>query len=587
MAFLLPENLGSRSDVPQAVRDVATALRDLVEDDVTVWLEGEDDEPYLVVLDPASGVLLVHVVSGGARTLTREAGKILKRLEAVPFEDLVAGLDGCQQALVQQLRRTASVSQVPVAVTAAVPRADRAAIAAAGFDDPGRFLTKDDLRAGVTRTAIGRIVGRSGAPTRLTEPQERTVRAKLYPEIVIRRPEAQSADGQMVFRPPADGGEDVIAVLDREQERLARHLGSGYRVIKGVAGSGKTLALTFRARFLAEAFPSKSFLVCCYNRPLADALGVQLVDLPNVKVSTLDGLAWRVCQKAGVRLTGSGDEMFRQQRAEALKVMQNRPLRDLRFAAVLLDEAQDLDDVGTELAHAFLDDGEDQFIIALDGAQNIYRRQSRWTPPGTSGRGRTKLLRLNYRNTREILDVAYKFLQAGASTETLEAEIDDPHVIVPPEASARSGPYPKVVQCASVNAAMTEVTSGIRAAHDAGARWRDTAVLVGNAKVRKQLFYAMKDAGIPYHDASHSPEAKKELVRCGDKVVGATIQIVKGLEFPHVYLLGLDDVQAGRGADDETKRRLVYVGMTRATDTLTVALHGEGTIVSDLLTAVS
>ena len=251
---------------------------------------------------------------------------------------------------------------------------------------------------------------------------------------------------------------------------------------------------------------------------------------------------------------------------------------------MLLDEAQDLDDLATELAHAFLAPGRDHFVIALDAAQNIYRRQSRWTPPGTSGRGRTKVLRLNYRNTREILEVAYQFLVAGASTESLEAEIDDPHVIVPPESSARRGDRPRMLQCGSASDALGVICDDIVEAHGAGTKWSEMAVLIGNQQIRKRMFFAMKDREIPYFDVSH-PGNKSKMNASGDTVKGATIQALKGLEFRRVYLAGVDDVQAGKGADDETKRRLVYVGMTRATDHLLVAIHGTGPIVKDLLEA--
>ena len=39
--------------------------------------------------------------------------------------------------------------------------------------------------------------------------------------------------------------------MDLQQEQLARSLGDGHRVIHGVAGSGKTLILGYRAEQLA------------------------------------------------------------------------------------------------------------------------------------------------------------------------------------------------------------------------------------------------------------------------------------------------------------------------------------------------
>ena len=85
MAFLLPENLPSRSDVPQAVRDMAAVLRDHLGDDSTVWLDHEDDQPFLIVFKPQCGIVLIHVVEGGARGLEAKARKILKSNKKITY----------------------------------------------------------------------------------------------------------------------------------------------------------------------------------------------------------------------------------------------------------------------------------------------------------------------------------------------------------------------------------------------------------------------------------------------------------------------------------------------------------------------
>lgn len=70
-------------------------------------------------------------------------------------------------------------------------------------------------------------------------------------------------------------------VLDRRQEAMATDLGERHRVVRGVAGSGKTLNLAYRARLLARALPQHRALVVCYNRTLAGVLEDRIV-LPTI-----------------------------------------------------------------------------------------------------------------------------------------------------------------------------------------------------------------------------------------------------------------------------------------------------------------
>src|SRR5262249_7781649 len=145
--------------------------------------------------------------------------------------------------------------------------------------------------------------------------------------------EDASLDGQLVFRPQG-GDEDPIKVLDRQQERLAHHLGEGYRGIRGGAGSGKTPILPLRAKWEAQHFPNQQVLLTCFNVPLMKALEAQLGDSPNVTVKTIDGLAYDVRRR---RVDENGWTAAREQAAASLRASGGR------FDVVLVDEAQDLD----------------------------------------------------------------------------------------------------------------------------------------------------------------------------------------------------------------------------------------------------
>src|SRR2546423_9348874 len=73
MAFRLPENLRSRGDVPSAVRRVAIALKNGLDDEVIVWFEPLFDptgsKPHFVVLMPDNGLAVLEVLEVRANKL--------------------------------------------------------------------------------------------------------------------------------------------------------------------------------------------------------------------------------------------------------------------------------------------------------------------------------------------------------------------------------------------------------------------------------------------------------------------------------------------------------------------------------------
>jgi len=101
---------------------------------------------------------------------------------------------------------------------------------------------------------------------KLTLPQVERIRWILFPEIRIHQQllPIEAGDQASVTATPAD----LLQVMDLAQEEIARNLGEGHRVIHGVAGSGKTLILAWRARHLARTL-AKPILVLVFNRSLA------------------------------------------------------------------------------------------------------------------------------------------------------------------------------------------------------------------------------------------------------------------------------------------------------------------------------
>ena len=91
-----------------------------------------------------------------------------------------------------------------------------------------------------------------------------------------------------------------------------------------------------------------------------------------------------------------------------------------------------------------IDPETNSLLLLYDDAQNIYgqrkRRATSWASLGIEAKGRTTILKVNYRNTVEALDFSYKFLSAYMDETSGSEEIP----VVHPEFGGRKGAPPDV-----------------------------------------------------------------------------------------------------------------------------------------------
>ena len=257
-------------------------------------------------------------------------------------------------------------------------------------------------------------------------------------------------------------GEEIARVMDLEQERLARSLGDGHRLLRGVAGSGKTIVLLCRVRYLLDQHPDWKILVVCYNRVLAGFLHRTIGD-KRVEVSTFDAWCRRQLQAAGVDVPeppGRGpqwDEFW----VEKVPALLSQAFDEGRvptgaYQAILVDEGQDFADTWYRLLIRALDPEANRLFIGLDSSQNVYRRRISWRSLGIQIAGRTRVLKRNYRNTRSILSAAYAIVQELDAAEADPGELVSSLVV--PDQALREGPAPEL--------ACLDSAAGIRAARE-------------------------------------------------------------------------------------------------------------------------
>ena len=360
--------------------------------------------------------------------------------------------------------------------------------------------------------------------------------------------------------------------MDLQQEQLARSLGEGHRVIHGVAGSGKTMILAYRSLHIAQAV-EKPVLVLCFNRSLAGRLRQLIAErggAQRVVVQHFHGWCGEMLTAYQVRkpTPGQGADTYNAELVQALMgAVEAGHVPRAQYAAILIDEGHDFEPDWFALVVQMLDPQHNRLLVLYDDAQSIYRsgrkRAFSFSSVGIQAQGRTTILRLNYRNTAEVLAVARAF--AHELLAARDADEDGvPQVL--PESAGRHGPYPELRQCAHAGAEVAELVQVLRDAHRDGMAWSDMAVIYRTNYQAKDLETRLQREGIPLTSAV-STQGRDNLFAAGDTVKLVSMHSSKGLEFPLVVIPGIGQLPHPK-AEEGDDARLLYVAMTRALDRL-------------------
>lgn len=611
MAFLIPENLRNSKGIPKQHRRVATALAVGLDDASTVWFEPMFDpdgtRPDFVVLDPSIGVVVIVVFEQSDDQSVLGAVRGQLRIDAQGKEQEVGNpierASDFGNSLLSSIATNKLLRNTPVGGVAAFPYLLRSHAEQLGLDsvvDLEQSLFKEDIDQivrGDGEALLVRCLTRAlegGLAEPLEDEAQDQLRGLIHPEVLINAAPTQPS----LFVAEKTTRTEVFKVMDRKQEAFAKGLGSGHRIIRGVAGSGKTLILIQRARLLARLLPGKPILVTCYTKSLAGVLESQLKDCPNVQVKNLDSVMSTAIRSAGLEHPGyprEGSDPGESAAAVALRAVALKP--PPLFRAVLVDEAQDFDTDALKFCVALAEvdaNGEADLLIVADSAQNIFRRKFTWSEAGIKASGRTSILRKNYRNTQQILRFAQSFLLADSSISIDEApELQDEMTIIPAESAERTGKEPTVTVVADTDAEVAQVLALVESKYSANLPARSLAVLLlngtGDNRARR-IVEGLSERDLPVFWVSN-PDDKSASGRAGlvdEPIIVSSIHSAKGLEFPVVILCG---VSGGHGkfsrADLLASRKTVYVGCTRALEELHLVATPEGSLTADLSAALN
>ena len=263
---------------------------------------------------------------------------------------------------------------------------------------PQRALCQDEMLESIDAEAFQQRLWEM-FPVRfrgvLSLPQIDRVRWHLFPEIRI--PSRQ--DDLFVADEPVP---DLVRVMDLQQEQLARSLGEGHRVIHGVAGSGKTLILGYRAEHLAR-MSAKPILILCYNESLARRIdSVMHAKGLREKVHTAHFHRWCRAQLKAFHVglpkpCKDADAFFAEMVDCVIRAVERGQIPAAQYGAVLIDEGHDFRPEWLKLAVQMVDPATNSLLVLYDDAQSIYgdekRRKFSFKSVGIQAQGRTTILK--------------------------------------------------------------------------------------------------------------------------------------------------------------------------------------------------
>ena len=612
MATLIPALGSCVSRMTPGERRTAERLEDKLDDDYLLWYDvavgPRHQHPDFVVMHPRRGILILEVKDFRLSTLIQANkqtwdihGELGSKTIANPLEQarqyahqVVNALER-DPLLVQPEGRHLGKLAFPWSYGVVLPNITRAQFDKAELAhaiEPHRVICQDEMLEAVEPEALQSRLWdmfpfMMGGIMSLQQMDR--VRWIMFPEVRVQVQDQLFDDGDEAAELPS-----IMRVMDLQQEQLARSLGEGHRVIHGVAGSGKTMLLGYRAEHLAKAqtAASKPILILCYNEPLARQLA---------RVMAAKGIADRVhavhfhkwCRD---QLVAYGQSLPANNQSVADKMadmvqrvitgVDRRQIPSGQYQAVLIDEGHDFAPEWLRLVVQMVDPATNSLLVLYDDAQSIYERTQKknfsFKSVGIQAQGRTTILKINYRNTRQILQTAslvaaeHVYPHApplrgslppkGADPAwggpapdrllTAEDKDDDGVPLLKPVSCGREGEAPLIIRLPTLREEAQQVAELLGAAHCEGHAWGDMAILCRHWSEMDLCADVLARRGLPHQVRKKTGQFDP----AQNSIKVMTLHVSKGLEFPVVALVGVGHMPA-EGEDEREEARLFYVGL--------------------------
>jgi len=366
--------------------------------------------------------------------------------------------------------------------------------------------------------------------------------------------------------------------LDANQRALVETWpASGYRRVKGPAGSGKSLILGARAAKLANE--GKSVLIVSYNitlchylrdivvRGLSNSRAVRNIQFTHFHLFCKDVCIAADMEDSYGELFKDFDKKLPEEKSrildEDVPSLANVAMGDpdmARFDAILVDEGQDFRPYWWNVIRKARKPGGQMMLVA-DATQDVYGTAKAWTDEAMNGAGFAgpwSQLRTGYR----LPPLAQKYASDFASRFLPAALVDLPEAVQP--SLDVEDCHLRWVQCSatdSIQICEEEILALMKTTGRNGLANADITFLTDEAKPGAEVAKLLMNRGIAVLSTFHLADAERKREKMGfymgdARIKATTLHSFKGWE---ARLLVIYVSQAG----NSKSLALVYAGLTR------------------------
>jgi len=261
---------------------------------------------------------------------------------------------------------------------------------------------------------------------------------------------------------------------------------------------------------------------------------------------------------------------FQQLAFAAARIAQDKP--EVQFRHVIVDEIQDFGPAEIALIRSITPVDADDLFLCGDAGQQIYSRPFAWNSLGVQIQGRSRHLLSNYRNTKQIQELADMVM--GAPAVGGDGETEDRRAV-----SLLRGEVPIVKICKDETEEILCLSTWFEDMIKLGYEQNEIAVF----SRRSATLSNIAEPALRQVSGLSRRDLQDRRPPSGDGVAFGTMHRAKGLEFKAVAVIGCgkDDIPdidtLANACDDadkkeiiELERNLLHVALTRPRERLLV-----------------